>query len=76
MGRRLARARFPRSAGYAPEWMIENWMGPNAIWLVEWLCQALELPAGARVLDLGCGKAATSIFLAQEYDVQVVAADL
>lgn len=74
--RRLARGRFPRSAGYEPEWMIENWMGPNAVWLVEWLSSALALPAGARVLDLGCGKAATSIFLAREFGVQVVAADL
>jgi cyclopropane fatty-acyl-phospholipid synthase-like methyltransferase len=76
IGRRLERARFPRSAGYAPEWIIENWMGPNAIWLMEWLCSSLAPPAGARVLDLGCGKAATSIFLAKEYDVRVVAADL
>lgn len=51
-------------------------MGPNALWLLEWLCDALDLSPGARVLDLGCGKAMTSIFLAREYDVRVVAADL
>lgn len=56
--------------------MVDNWMGPNPLWLMEWLCSALDLPAGARVLDLGCGKALTSIFLAREYGVRVVAADL
>jgi SAM-dependent methyltransferase len=35
-----------------------------------------RLAPGARVLDLGCGRAITSIFLAKEFDVQVVAADL
>jgi len=74
--RRLTRPRFPRSAGYDPHQMIDNWMGPNALWLMEWLCSALDLRPGARVLDLGCGKALTSIFLAREFGVQVVAADL
>jgi SAM-dependent methyltransferase len=74
--RRLTRPRFPRSAGYDPRWLIENWMGPSAMWLLEWLCATLDLPTGARVLDLGCGKAVTSIFLAKEYDARVVAADL
>jgi cyclopropane fatty-acyl-phospholipid synthase-like methyltransferase len=73
---RLARPRFPRSATYDPRWMIDNWMGPNALWLLEWLWPALGLPPGARVLDLGCGKALTSIFLAREYGAHVVAADL
>ena len=73
---RLNRPRFPRSAGYDPRWMIENWMGPSALWLLEWLCSGLDLAPGARVLDLGCGRAVTSIFLAKEFGVQVVAADL
>lgn len=51
-------------------------MGPQPLWLMEWLWPALDLPPGARVLDLGCGTALTSIFLAKEYDAQVVAADL
>ncbi|MFG1609625.1 SAM-dependent methyltransferase [Actinoplanes sp. NPDC049265] len=75
LGQRLNRPRFPRSAGYDPHWMIENWMGPNALWLLEWLCAELDLRPGARVLDLGCGRAATSIFLAREFGVRVVAAD-
>jgi len=73
---RLRRPRFPRSSSYDAQWMIDNWMGPNALWLVEWLCQALDLRPGDRVLDLGCGRALTSVFLAKEFGVDVVAADL
>ncbi len=54
-------------------------MGPHALWLLEWLAPALgldTLPPGARVLDLGCGRAMTSVFLAKEYGLQVTAADL
>ena len=76
LAQRLVRPRFPRSARYDPEWMIGNWMGPNALWLLEWLCEELDLAPGARVLDLGCGRAMTSIFLAREFGVRVVAADL
>jgi cyclopropane fatty-acyl-phospholipid synthase-like methyltransferase len=73
---RLTPARYPRSAGYDPRWVIDNTMGPQPLWLLEWLCSTIDLAAGARVLDLGCGTALTSVFLAREYDVQVVAADL
>ncbi|MDN0199598.1 methyltransferase domain-containing protein [Streptomyces sp. S.PNR 29] len=76
---RLAHARYPRSNGYDVRWIIENQMGPHPLWLLEWLAPALGLDAlrpCARVLDLGCGRALTSVFLAREYDVQVTAADL
>jgi SAM-dependent methyltransferase len=46
------------------------------LWLTEWLAQALPLKPAMRVLDLGCGKALSSIFLASEFGVQVWAADL
>ncbi len=77
--KRLSNARYPRSNGYDVRWTIENQMGPHALWLLEWLAPALGLDAlrpGARVLDLGCGRAMTSVFLAREYDAQVTAADL
>jgi cyclopropane fatty-acyl-phospholipid synthase-like methyltransferase len=72
----LDRPEFPRSRGYDPQWVFENQMGPNALWLVEWLTQSLRLTPGMRVLDLGCGRALTSIFLAREFGVRVWAADL
>ncbi len=69
-------ARFPRSNAYPIEWVIENEMGPNVLWLTEFLCEAVELRSGMRVLDLGCGKAVSSVFLAREFGVQVWATDL
>ena len=72
----LSRPGFPRSSRYAADFMLGNQMGPNALWLLEWLCERLPLVSGMRVLDLGCGKAMTSIFLAREFDAQVHAVDL
>jgi SAM-dependent methyltransferase len=72
----LKNDRFPRSAKYDPEWVLEGWMGPNVLWLTEWLCEKMELKPGMRVLDMGCGKALSSTFLAKEYGVQVWANDL
>lgn len=68
---------FPRSAKYHPEWL--RWSassGANVLWLTEWLTGALDLRPAMRVLDLGCGRAASSIFLHREFDVEVFAADL
>lgn len=72
----LHKSEFPRSAKYDPAWMLENQMGPNALWLLEWLSEGLAFVPGMRVLDLGCGKALSSIFLAKEFGVRVWAADL
>jgi methylase of polypeptide subunit release factors len=68
--------RFPRSSGYDTKWIIDNAMGPHVLWLAEWLSEVIELRAGMRVLDLGCGRAISSIFLAREFGVSVVATDL
>lgn len=67
---------FPRSANYDPQWVIDTMMGPNVLWLTESLSQILTLKPGMRVLDLGCGRAASSVFLAKEFDLQVWATDL
>jgi SAM-dependent methyltransferase len=67
--------RYPRSSTYDPAWLVELDMGPNPLWLLEDLARDLDLRPGMRVLDLGSGKGATSVFLAREYGVQVVAAD-
>ena len=74
---RLLTDRFPRSSQYHPEWVLANASGgANALWLVEWLTEALELRPDMRVLDLGCGRASSSIFLRREFGVQVWAVDL
>lgn len=68
--------RYPRSAKYDIDWIIENAMGSHCLWLMEALCQWLSFKPGMRILDLGCGKAITSIFLAKEFGLQVWATDL
>ncbi|MCQ6563514.1 SAM-dependent methyltransferase [Paenibacillus mendelii] len=68
--------RFPLTANYDPSWINENKMGPNPLWLVEELVREMNLTPGMKVLDLGCGKGLTSIFLAKEFGVQVWASDL
>jgi len=73
----LIAGRFPRSAKYNPEWILASASGAaNALWLTEWLTAVLDLRPGMRVLDLGCGRAASSIFLHREFAVQVWATDL
>jgi cyclopropane fatty-acyl-phospholipid synthase-like methyltransferase len=68
---------FPRSSRYHPEWVIAGVSGgASSLWLTEWLSTVLDLRPGMRVLDLGCGRAASSIFLHLEFDVQVWATDL
>jgi cyclopropane fatty-acyl-phospholipid synthase-like methyltransferase len=71
-----ATPRYPRSSAYDIDWMMDNMMGPNAVWLMESLAGRLHLEPGMRLLDMWCGKAISSIFLAREYGVQVWATDL
>jgi SAM-dependent methyltransferase len=73
----LSSNRFPRSAKYHPDWIKAAASGgANSLWLTEWLTTGLRLEPGMRVLDLGCGRAMSSIFLHREFGVQVWAADL
>jgi cyclopropane fatty-acyl-phospholipid synthase-like methyltransferase len=68
--------RFPRSNKYDSEWIIQNAMGINPLWLTEWVCNNLDLKPNMRVLDLGSGRAISSIFLAKEFGVKVWSYDL
>ncbi|GAA1558716.1 cyclopropane-fatty-acyl-phospholipid synthase family protein [Kribbella sancticallisti] len=72
----LKRAEYPLSSKYDADWVLECDMGPHPLWLLEDLARDLDLRPGMKVLDLGSGKGATSVFLAKEYGVQVWAADL
>ena len=70
---------YTKSQIYDRQFLLDNMMGPNAIKILEELMQLpwmLELKPDMRVLDLGCGRGLTSIFLAREFGVQVFATDL
>jgi len=59
---------FPRSSKYHPDWIIKNGMtgtatrsgSPSG-------CGGDAVETRMRILDLGCGRAISSIFLAREY---------
>lgn len=68
---------FPRASAYHPDWIAASvGGGANSLWLTEWLTEAMTLEPGMRVLDLGCGRGASSIFLHREFGVHVWSADL
>jgi len=67
---------YPKTEKYDTSWIEQNWMGPNPLWLLEDLCEHMNLRSDMMVLDMGCGKGITSIFLAKEYGVTVFANDL
>lgn len=51
-------------------------IGPDAVCLLELLCDKMKLKPGMRILDMGCGAGFTSIILAKEFGVTVFANDL
>lgn len=66
---------YPKSQNY--QGLIkEKIMGPNPVKLTEELLSSVSIPKGSLVLDLGSGTGITSVFLAKEYGLRVVAADL
>jgi SAM-dependent methyltransferase len=68
-------AAFPRASRYNPAWARVHSLGENVLYFAESLCNVLPLQPGMRVLDLGCGHALSSIFLAREFGVTVWAVD-
>jgi cyclopropane fatty-acyl-phospholipid synthase-like methyltransferase len=61
---------------YNKNFVAQNLMGPNVLVLLEELLESIPIKPDMRVLDLGCGRALSSIFLAKEFGVQVFAVDL
>ena len=68
--------KYSKTAKYDKVFLSQNMMGPNSMLILEELLGDGLLEKGMRVLDLGCGNALTSVFLAKEYGVQVFAVDL
>jgi cyclopropane fatty-acyl-phospholipid synthase-like methyltransferase len=71
----LHKTLFPLSTQYDSSWIKKNSLGENVLYNLESLCEVLEFREGMRVLDLGCGKAISAIFLAKEFNVEVWAVD-
>ena len=61
---------------FSQSFLRENLMGPNCVRIIHEMFEGIELPSGIRILDLGCGTALTSIYLAKKYQAQVFAVDM
>jgi SAM-dependent methyltransferase len=75
MLRKVDRSKYPELDAYSREDIWRD-IGPGGLYLVSRLAVALDLRPNAWVLDLGCGAAESSLYLAEHYQARVVAADL
>ncbi len=53
----------------------QNRMGPDPIKLLKWNLAEVDIFPGSTILDLGSGKGLTSVYLANEFDSNVMAYD-
>jgi cyclopropane fatty-acyl-phospholipid synthase-like methyltransferase len=70
------RSRYPELDGYSRDEIFADAMGGGALFLAVRMARTMGLQPGQMVLDLGCGKGSTAVFLAREHGVRVVAVDL
>lgn len=70
------RAAYPELVEYTRDEIYEDCMGGGALYLAARMARMMRLRPGDLVLDLGCGKGATSIFLARHSVARVIAVDL
>ena len=70
------RGNYPELAGYSRDELYQDFFGGGGLYLATHMLRSLRLQPDDVVLDLGCGKGASSIFLARQRGVQVVALDL
>ena len=54
----------------------KDFMGPGGLYLTDYLGNLLDLRASDEVLDLGCGKGASSIYLAKTFGCRITAQDI
>jgi hypothetical protein len=59
--------KYIKSEKYNTKTINDLFMGPNPIKLTEELLLNHQIPNNATVMDLGCGRGITSVFLAKEY---------
>jgi SAM-dependent methyltransferase len=74
--RRIDPSAYPELKGHSRDTIYEGRMGPGGLYLAARMSRSLGVRGGGLVMDLGCGKGATSAFLVQHLGVRVVAVDL
>ncbi len=76
--RRLDPARHKALPNLTRDEIYDNgeMMAPGGLFLAKLMADKLDLRPGSTVLDLGCGRGQSSVFLAAKYKVNVVSVDL
>lgn len=69
-------SQYPELLGYSRDECYQDFFGGGGLYLALHMLRTMRLQPKNIVLDLGCGKGATSIFLASHFGVQVTALDL
>jgi SAM-dependent methyltransferase len=70
------RKSYPELDGYSRDEIYRDFFGGGGLYLAAHMARTLRLQPEDMVLDLGCGKGSSSIFLARQYGVRVTALDL
>ncbi|RPJ27600.1 MAG: class I SAM-dependent methyltransferase [Chloroflexi bacterium] len=70
------RSKYPELQGYSGAEIYQDCFGGGGLYLAAQMARTLRLRPDDTVLDLGCGKGSSSIFLAKHYGVNVIALDL
>lgn len=75
--RRIDKSRYPELASYTWDEIYGDGdrMAPGGLYLATTMSRTMQLKPGNIVLDLGCGRGDTSIFLAKHFGVSVVSVD-
>jgi SAM-dependent methyltransferase len=70
------RGQYPELLDYSRDECYQDFFGGGGLYLAVRMLRTMRLQPKNIVLDLGCGKGVTSIFLAKHFGVQVTALDL
>ena len=70
------RDQYPELQGYSRDECYRDFFGGGGLYLAVRMLRTMCLEPKNNVLDLGCGKGETSIFMAKHFGVQVTALDL
>lgn len=73
--RKVDKSKYPALSSYTKDDIWRD-IGPGGLYLVSLLAHELTLRPNSLVLDLGCGSSESSIYLAHNFKVKVIAADL
>ena len=69
-------SKYPEIANYSRDMIYDGKMGPGGLFLAALMARKLNLKPNMKILDLGCGNGATSLFLANYNNLKVFAVDL